>query len=129
MVYAGIHQAVLPVSVQKDTALILIQTSAKVRGSIILLYSKMLLHLYQVKKKNSKNVVVVFFFTDVDECLSSPCINGDCMNSQGSFVCLCSMGSSLDSTGLECIGEHCVVWISCHYKNSSLKSKMFVYPI
>uniref|UniRef100_A0A4W6C030 Fibrillin-1 n=1 Tax=Lates calcarifer TaxID=8187 RepID=A0A4W6C030_LATCA len=41
--------------------------------------------------------------TDVNECDSSPCINGDCMNSQGSFVCLCSMGSSLDSSGLECI--------------------------
>ncbi|XP_049448813.1 fibrillin-1 isoform X2 [Epinephelus fuscoguttatus] len=40
---------------------------------------------------------------DVDECLSSPCVNGDCRNSPGSFVCLCSTGSSLDSTGLECI--------------------------
>lgn len=42
---------------------------------------------------------------DVDECKSNPCINGDCRNSQGSFVCLCLVGSSLDSTGLECIGE------------------------
>lgn len=42
---------------------------------------------------------------DVDECKSNPCINGDCRNSQGSFVCLCSMGSTLDSTGLECIGK------------------------
>lgn len=43
--------------------------------------------------------------TDVDECKSSPCINGECRNSQGSYVCLCSVGSSLDSTGLECIGK------------------------
>lgn len=43
--------------------------------------------------------------TDVNECLSNPCINGECKNSQGSFVCLCSTGSVLDSTGLECIGK------------------------
>lgn len=42
---------------------------------------------------------------DVDECQSNPCINGECRNSPGSFVCLCSMGSSLDTSGLECIGE------------------------
>lgn len=52
----------------------------------------------------------------MDECQSNPCINGECKNSQGSFVCLCSTGSVLDSTGLECIGKSqcivCTVWTS-----------------
>ena len=42
---------------------------------------------------------------DVNECLSSPCVNGDCLNSPGSFVCLCTSGSTLDATGLQCIGK------------------------
>lgn len=50
-------------------------------------------------------LTLAVFVTDVDECLSSPCINGECKNSIGSFACLCSMGSSLDRSGLECIGE------------------------
>lgn len=53
----------------------------------------------------SEQQAFVFVSPDVDECQSNPCINGECRNSQGSFVCLCSMGSSLDSSGLECIGE------------------------
>lgn len=48
---------------------------------------------------------VFFCSIDINECESNPCINGDCVNSQGSFVCTCSAASSLDSTGLECIGK------------------------
>lgn len=55
--------------------------------------------------RQSDCFVLFFASADVDECRSSPCINGECKNSQGSFVCLCSKGSSLDSSGLECIGE------------------------
>jgi len=42
---------------------------------------------------------------DVNECESSPCVNADCLNSPGSFVCLCSSGSTLDPSGLLCIGK------------------------
>lgn len=52
-----------------------------------------------------KTWCLFLFPTDVDECLSNPCINGECRNSHGSFVCLCSVGSTLDNTGLECIGK------------------------
>ncbi|XP_046720263.1 fibrillin-1 [Silurus meridionalis] len=40
---------------------------------------------------------------DIDECLSNPCVNGDCKNTQGSFACECGTGSSLDSTGTQCV--------------------------
>ncbi|KAG5270641.1 hypothetical protein AALO_G00194930 [Alosa alosa] len=40
---------------------------------------------------------------DIDECESNPCVNGGCKNSQGSFLCECSVGSTLDSSGTQCI--------------------------
>ncbi len=139
-VCAGTHQAASPVSVPKDTCLILRQTSARVRDSFILLYNvtsslHVLCLLYQIDKRwpilEKKNIWCLFMSpTDVDECQSNPCVNGDCRNSQGSFVCLCSVGSSLDSTGLDCIGK----WASCclnlnqttlHY--STFIVKMFIY--
>lgn len=82
--------------------------------------------LYQIDKrwpmwKKRKIWCLFLSLTDVDECLSSPCVNGDCRNSQGSFVCLCSIGSSLDSSGLECIGK----WASCFFYLISLTKQYF----
>lgn len=44
------------------------------------------------------------FVSDIDECESSPCINGVCKNSPGSFICECSPESTLDQTKTICIG-------------------------
>ena len=46
------------------------------------------------------------YFTDIDECLASPCdsTNGGCKNSLGSFLCLCNYGWELDSDVITCIG-------------------------
>lgn len=63
------------------------------------------LKLHVWEKKTKKLCFFYFCSTDVNECDSNPCINGDCVNRQGSFVCLCSVGSTLDNTGLECIGK------------------------
>ncbi|KAG7253793.1 hypothetical protein CRUP_002622 [Coryphaenoides rupestris] len=42
---------------------------------------------------------------DINECESSPCINGVCRNVAGSFNCECSHGSKLDSTNTICVGK------------------------
>lgn len=42
---------------------------------------------------------------DVDECKMSPCKNGTCLNTFGSFLCTCPEGSKLDITGLGCTGK------------------------
>ena len=42
---------------------------------------------------------------DVDECKMSPCKNGTCLNTFGSFLCTCPEGSKLDITALGCTGK------------------------
>lgn len=48
---------------------------------------------------------VLAHVSDINECLSSPCINGVCRNVAGSFNCECSHGSKLDSTNTVCVGK------------------------
>ncbi|XP_043990687.1 fibrillin-1 isoform X2 [Gambusia affinis] len=39
---------------------------------------------------------------DIDECLNNPCVNGQCINTDGSFRCECPTGYSLDISGVTC---------------------------
>lgn len=43
--------------------------------------------------------------TDIDECLSNPCVNGVCRNLAGSYACECAPGSRLGPSGTVCLGE------------------------
>lgn len=42
--------------------------------------------------------VPFFFITDVDDCMSNPCVNGSCMDTLGGYKCTCHGGF----TGLNC---------------------------
>lgn len=48
-----------------------------------------------------------FPFPDVNECSENlgVCINGACINTDGSFRCECPFGYNLDYTGVNCVGE------------------------
>ncbi|XP_005746909.1 fibrillin-1 isoform X1 [Pundamilia nyererei] len=39
---------------------------------------------------------------DIDECINNPCVNGQCINTDGSFRCECPMGYRLDISGVRC---------------------------
>jgi len=54
--------------------------------------------------------VFVWYFTDVNECLSSPCQH-NCTNTPGSYHCTCNVGYQLNTDGLTCRGEYN---LSCH---------------
>ena len=43
--------------------------------------------------------------TDLDECIASPCIGGECNNTFGSFACLCMDGMQLDTDSVTCSGR------------------------
>ena len=42
---------------------------------------------------------------DINECLMNPCENGECVNTDGSYRCVCRPGYTLDITGKKCIGK------------------------
>ncbi|KAM4878543.1 LOW QUALITY PROTEIN: fibrillin-2 [Sylvia borin] len=67
---------------------------------------------------------------DINECESSPCVNGACRNKLGSFHCECSSGNKLDPTRLICIAGlkgTCWLNIDSHYEvninGATLKSE------
>ena len=47
-----------------------------------------------------------FHVADIDECLTTPCGNGSCLNSNGSYACSCEPGfvNNYDD-GDTCLGE------------------------
>lgn len=80
-----------------------------------------MLHLY-------RSICVPLCFLDYDECeFQSPCVDGACVNTAGSFNCFCSPPLVLDSTQRRCIGlnttegvTHKHIWSYClsNYKNT-----------
>jgi hypothetical protein len=47
----------------------------------------------------------LLLLTDVDECTSNPCTNGDCVNTPGSYYCKCHTGFQRTPTKQACIGK------------------------
>lgn len=66
-------------------------------------------------------IFALFLFSpDVDECVSNPCINGDCVNTPGSYHCRCHEGYQGTPTKQACIGvSDCAVKL--YYCNKSLR--------
>ncbi|KAG2463812.1 FBN2 protein, partial [Polypterus senegalus] len=53
---------------------------------------------------------------DVNECLENPgvCVNGVCINTDGSFRCECPFGYNLDYTGVNCVDtDECLIGNPC----------------
>lgn len=50
------------------------------------------------------SLLYIKYISDVDECVSNPCINGDCANTLGSYHCKCHEGYQGTPTKQACIG-------------------------
>lgn len=99
-----------------------------------IIWKKISLRLYNYKKmeekwrKRTMFIQVVFFcklallgirkciflyFSDMDECsIRNMCLNGMCINEDGSFKCICKPGFQLASDGRYCKGLCCKT-LSC----------------
>ena len=71
-------------------------------------------------KVSYDNYVIVYFFSDIDECEkdSGGCEHGLCSNINGSFECSCRDGYHLDHDGRSCNGKsycnQCGGVAACH---------------
>ena len=64
---------------------------------------------------NYSNHLVLAYVADIDECQTLPglCRNGRCLNTMGSFRCVCDRGYKPDISGQYCIGEILVALYAC----------------
>lgn len=56
--------------------------------------------------------LMLFILQDIDECISSPCQNGRCINTAGSFRCECHLGFNLGPDGRSCLGSYELLSVS-----------------
>lgn len=59
-----------------------------------------------------------FFFpspSDIDECIQNGvlCKNGRCVNTDGSFQCICNAGFELTTDGKNCVGKNSSSYMAC----------------
>lgn len=76
--------------------------------------------------------VICFGSSDIDECISDPCTNGDCVNTAGSYYCKCHTGFHRPPGKQACLGESpalerllyfiCFDGLSSFYKDFNIKS-------
>ncbi|KAF3834796.1 hypothetical protein F7725_027354 [Dissostichus mawsoni] len=63
------------------------------------------LHFNLCLKKNLAQVLLLYFCPDHDECATTNmCLNGMCINEDGSFKCICKPGFALAPNGRYCTG-------------------------
>lgn len=52
-------------------------------------------------------LMYVFILIDIDECLTPGiCINGRCINTEGSYRCECLAGLAVGPDGRSCVGKN-----------------------
>jgi len=62
--------------------------------------------VFLIKSHHLLTCIISMFVTDIDECNTIPnlCRNGRCINTLGSYRCMCNKGYRPDHSGTRCIG-------------------------
>ena len=55
----------------------------------------------------------MILFPDINECTEKVCSHG-CVNTQGSFRCMCPLGMVLRKSQTKCEGEICIIIYIIH---------------
>ena len=51
-------------------------------------------------------IIIISFLSDVDECSKGGfCTGGSCINTDGSYRCVCPEGRSVSPDGSSCVGK------------------------
>lgn len=68
--------------------------------------------LYEALKKPRLHLLTGVSLLDVDECAATdPCLGGRCVNTEGSFNCLCETGFQPSPDSGECVGKDSKDWM------------------
>lgn len=54
--------------------------------------------------RSQSHIDLIFICLDIDECEQSPCSDGKCVNTIGSYKCVCPDGMELMRDGVSCEG-------------------------
>lgn len=68
-----------------------------------------------------------FSFSDIDECRTIPdlCKNGLCINTLGSYRCVCNKGYKADKTGTQCVGKYSTNLV--HREKNIISNEIYIF--
>ena len=68
--------------------------------------------------------VILLYFEDLDECASSPCVHGTCLDAINNFTCFCKPGFD----GILC-EQGTITSRLCQYLNNKLKLRFITFSL
>lgn len=76
---------------------------------------------------NNNRFIVKISFSDIDECRTIPdlCKNGLCINTLGSYRCVCNKGYKADKTGTQCVGKYSTSLV--HREKNIISNEIYIF--
>jgi len=76
--------------------------------------SEIIIKIFLRLDEKPAKTIHVFLCVDIDECKILPdlCKHGTCINTLGSYRCICNKGFKVDPSGSHCLGSSYVLYLS-----------------